>query len=533
MKKLLVILLTLLVLVGCSGGAGGDTAGGDAAEAAGWKLQNENVRKAISYALDREAIVKSLNDGSVAAEGIIPKVLASNPETGEDYRDEVGKIVDYNLDTAKEYYAAACGELGVDSISLDLLYGTNEGDSVIKAAEQIAYYLEEVGFSVNLVQKQKKERLALAAEGDFEIMLTRWGPDYGDPQTYMDLFISSNYDNNYGHYASTEYDTLVKDAEAETDLLARWNKFIEAEKQLVATDAGVVPVFQAGGAMIIRPGVSGFQFHSAFVDDYRHIVGQDAVTVVKNTDVLSWDSCIATDGTSFEAQTMVLGGLMQLDAAGNPFCDLAESYEMSEDGTTYTFKIRDNANWSNGTPVTAADFVFAWDRLGAEETASEYSWWLDTACVDSYTAIDDKTLEVKLTKTNALFLQLVAFPSMFPINEEFYTSCGDTFATSADTMLFCGPYTLVDWTSGYACEFALNDDYWDAETYKANGAAKKVVFRALEDTQTALMEYEAGNVDTVILSGEQVTANETKDGFINRLQGYLFYLQLNIDNNVD
>ena len=532
MKKLLTLLVILLMLVGC-GTKTADAPTSDSQTPSGeWKLTNVNVRKAISYALNREAIAKSLNDGSVAAEGIIPKALASNPENGTDYREEVGKIVFYDVDKAKEAFAAACSDLGVDSISLDLLYGTNEGDSVIKAAEQIAYYLEEAGFEVNLVQKQKKERLAMAAAGDFEVMLTRWGPDYADPQTYMDLYVSTNYDNNYGHYTSSAYDTLVADAENETDNLARWNKFIEAEKLLVADDFGIAPVFQAGGAMIIRPGVSGFEFHSAFVDNYRHIKGKDAVTVVKNTDVLSWDSCIATDGTSFEAQTQIFGGLTQLDAAGNPYEDLAESYVMSEDGMTYTFKIRDNANWSNGKPVTANDFVFAWDRLKAEETASEYSWWLDTATIDSYTAVDDKTLEVKLSKPNALFMQLIAFPCMFPINEEFYNSVGDKYATSADTMLFCGPYTLKDWTPGYACEFELNEGYWDVDTYKANGAAKKVVFRALEDTQTALMEYDAGNVDTVILSGEQVTANESKDGFINRLQGYLFYLQLNIDNNV-
>ena len=64
----------------------------------------------------------------------------------------------------------------------------------------------------------------------------------------------------------------------------------------------------------------------------------------------------------------------------------------------------------------------------------------------------------------------------------------------------------------------------------AAGGASKIVFRVLEDTQTALMEYESGNLDTVILSGEQVTANENVEGFVNRLQGYLFYLSININN---
>ena len=105
-------------------------------------------------------------------------------------------------------------------------------------------------------------------------MLTRWGPDYGDPQTYMDLFVSTNSSNNDGGYNSPEYDALVADAESgagATDKDVRWKNFLDAEVQLVKTDAAVVPVFQAGGAMIISPSVTGIEFHSAAVDSYRHI----------------------------------------------------------------------------------------------------------------------------------------------------------------------------------------------------------------------------------------------------------------------
>lgn len=522
MKKIIALLLVLFVLVGCGGSK--DT------ESTAWKFTSENVRKAMSYAIDREALVASVNDGSVAAKGIIPISLASNPVTGADFRDDAEVQVSYDLDKAKEYFAAACEELGVKSISIDLLYGTNEGDSVIKAAEQIAYYLEEAGFDVNLVQKQKKERLAMAKEGDFEVMLTRWGPDYGDPQTYADLYVSDNFNNNYGHYNSAEYDKLVAEAEDALDPTVRWEKFIEAEKVLVSQDMGIVPVFQAGNAMIIRPGVSGIEFHSASVDVYRNITGKDTVTVTAATDVLSWDSCVATDGTSFIAQIMMVSGLTKLDENGNVLLDLAESYDVSEDGTVYTFKIKDGAKWSNGTDVTADDFVFAWNRLVNPDTASEYDWWLETLSIDSYQALDAKTLEVTLSRPSGIFLQGLAFPSAFPINEAFFTECGDLFATDAEHLLACGPYVLDSWTPGYGYEFSKNADYVDAAAYAAS--ANKVVFRVLEDTQTALMEYQQGLVDTVTLAGEQVSANKDVDGFMQKLQGYLFYLQINIDNNV-
>ena len=119
--------------------------------------------------------------------------------------------------------------------------------------------------------------------------------------------------------------------------------------------------------------------------------------------------------------------------------------------------------------------------------------------------------------------------SAFPINKEFIDA-QEQYATSAETILSCGPYILKSWTPGYSYELELNKDFNQYDEYVAAGTANKVVFRVLEDTQTALMEYEAGNLDTVILSGEQVTANEGVEGFVNRLQGYLFYLSININH---
>ena len=235
-------------------------------------LKNLNIRKAMMYALDRDTIAKALNDGSVAAEGIVPIKLAGNPETGADFREDSGKLVTYDVEEAKKYYEAGKAELGHD-VTIELLYGTDEGDSVIKAAEQIQYYLEQVGFTVNLNGKPKKERLTLQREHTFDISLTRWGPDYADPQTYLDLFVSSNASNNQGGYASADYDAHIAKAESgEGSALDRWNEFLAAEKVLVEQDAGVIPVFQAGGALLISPSISGIEFHSAAVDNYRHIV---------------------------------------------------------------------------------------------------------------------------------------------------------------------------------------------------------------------------------------------------------------------
>lgn len=141
------------------------------------------------------------------------------------------------------------------------------------------------------------------------------------------------------------------------------------------------------------------------------------------TPVQSLDPQIATDGTSFEVIADFTDGLMQMDADGAAVPACAESYEVSEDGKTYTFHIREDANWSNGDPVTANDFVFGWQRAVDPATASEYSYMLsDIGQVVNAAeiiagekdvselgvkAIDDKTLEVQLNVPVSYFLSLM------------------------------------------------------------------------------------------------------------------------------
>lgn len=100
------------------------------------------------------------------------------------------------------------------------------------------------------------------------------------------------------------------------------------------------------------------------------------MNVMLETPVESLDPQQATDGTSFEVIADYTDGLMQMDADGQAVPAIAESYEVSEDGLTYTFHLRTDATWSNGTPVTAADFVFGWQRAVDPEVASEYAYML-------------------------------------------------------------------------------------------------------------------------------------------------------------
>lgn len=270
--------------------------------------------------------------------------------------------------------------------------------------------------------------------------------------------------------------------------------------------------------------------------------GSSELNVMLETPVESLDPQQATDGTSFEVIANFTDGLMQMDADGQAVNALAESYELSDDGLTYTFHIRKDANWSNGDPVTAADFVFAWQRAVDPAVASEYSYMLsDIGQIKNaeeiiagtkdkselgVTAVDDKTLKVELNVPVSYFLSLMYFPTYYPVNQKFFESCGDTFATSPQTVLSNGAFILDSYEpAATAFHFVKNENYYDAARVQLSG----LNYQVIQDSQQALMSYQTGALDTTLVNGEQVDQVKDDPEFITIGAGYLWYVAPNID----
>ncbi len=268
--------------------------------------------------------------------------------------------------------------------------------------------------------------------------------------------------------------------------------------------------------------------------------GED-LNVMLETPVESLDPQQATDGTSFEVIADYTDGLMQMDADGQAVNAIAESYDISDDGLTYTFHLRADANWSNGEPVTANDFVFAWQRAVDPEIASEYSYMLSDIgqivnaqeIIDGskdkselgVTAVDDKTLEVKLNVPVSYFLSLMYFPTFYPVNQAFYESVGDTFATSPETTLSNGAFVLDDYQpAATAIHLTKNADYYNADSVKLAG----LNYQVIQDSQQALMSYQNGDLDTTLVNGEQVDQVKDDPAFAAIGAGYLWYISPNI-----
>ena len=262
------------------------------------------------------------------------------------------------------------------------------------------------------------------------------------------------------------------------------------------------------------------------------------VTVANDVELSSMDTGLATDGTSFEAIAATIEGLYRLDADGNAVEGIAESTDVSEDGLTYTFHLRD-ANWSDGTPVTANDFVFAWRRLANPDTASEYAYMIGVAGIKNAEAViageadpstlgvsaaDDKTLVVELEYAVPFFYQLMAFPSFYPIKEEFYNQYGDQYALTKDALLANGPFKMVEWEQGAGYEMVKNEDYYAADEIKID----ELNFQLIKDAQSAMVAFEQGSVDYVKLTGELVEQYQGSEEFTLTLGGYLWYLCPNV-----
>jgi len=230
-----------------------------------------------------------------------------------------------------------------------------------------------------------------------------------------------------------------------------------------------------------------------------------ALTYVVNNESAKYDP-----GTTAETfATPIIGnafeGLVKYDPEGAIIPALAESWTISDDGLTYTFKLRDDAKWSDGKPVTAGDFVYAWKRVltpasgamnapmlysivGAEEYFADQS--TDNVAIS---ATDDKTLTFTLKQRVPYMLQLLGYSTFFPVREDVVSADPDGWTTKPATYIGTGPFKVTAMNFGESVVLEKNPDYYDA----ANVSLDKLTFRLIPDPATALAAYEAGDVDGI------------------------------------
>ncbi|MGO2686569.1 MAG: peptide ABC transporter substrate-binding protein [Enterococcus italicus] len=262
--------------------------------------------------------------------------------------------------------------------------------------------------------------------------------------------------------------------------------------------------------------------------------------VVVQQEMPSADLSLATDTISFSALNNVYEGLYRLDKDNNPEpAGAAEKATVSNDGLTYTIKLREDAKWSNGDAVTAADYVYGWQRTVNPKTASEYAYLFSPVknadditagktAVDQLgiKAVSDYELEITLTKATPYFDYLLAFPSFFPQNQKVIEENGSNYAQTSDNAVYNGPFTLTDFDGpGTDTEWSYtkNDTYWDKDNVKLS----KIDVSVVKESSTSLNLFQDGEADDVILSGELAQQMANDKSFVSQPEASTTYLEMN------
>lgn len=206
-----------------------------------------------------------------------------------------------------------------------------------------------------------------------------------------------------------------------------------------------------------------------------------------------------------EIQHAITEGLTR-NTAGDVKPGIAESWDESEDGLTYTFHLRKDAKWSDGEPITAGDFEYSWKRLVNPETASSYAFIGD--CLKNgqaieqgnmdveelgVKAVDDNTLEVTLEHPTSYFLSLIGSSGQFaPLRQDIVEKYGTDFAATSEKNVYSGPFVMTS-SEDNVWTFEKNDNYWDKDSINLD----KCELNYVENTDTQLSMYEAGDLDYV------------------------------------
>lgn len=217
----------------------------------------------------------------------------------------------------------------------------------------------------------------------------------------------------------------------------------------------------------------------------------------------TFDPSVGFDAVSWNALNNLMEGLTRLGEDHLPKEATAETIDVSEDGLTYTFNIREDAKWSNGDSVTANDFLYGWTRMLDPNTASPAAflgYFIEGAEAFNtgegtiedvgMKVVDEKTFEVKLTAPTDAFLNIITNPSFFPVNEKVATENPEWF-TEADSFVGNGPFQLAKWEHDVKMVFEKNAEYWDAETVKLD----KVEWAMVNDSNTEYQMYQANELD--------------------------------------
>ena len=248
----------------------------------------------------------------------------------------------------------------------------------------------------------------------------------------------------------------------------------------------------------------------------------------------------ATDSTSFNQLSNTMEGLYRLGKGSKLEKGLATSEKVSKDGKTYTYTLR-KSKWSDGSELTAKDFVYSWQRTVNPKTASQYSYLFSgiknaDAIVAGkkpvsslgIKAVGKYKLVVTLERRIAYFDKLMGFAVFFPQSEKAVNKYGSKYGTASKYMLYNGPFKQTGWTgSNLSWKMVKNDNYWDKKNVKLD----TITWSVQKTPSTSYNLYQSNKLDYTGLDASQTKQLKNQKGYVTLNQGATFYLQFNVAKN--
>ncbi|MDR4945921.1 peptide ABC transporter substrate-binding protein [Neobacillus cucumis] len=279
------------------------------------------------------------------------------------------------------------------------------------------------------------------------------------------------------------------------------------------------------------------------------LADKQVINVLESAEIPTLDSVMNQDVLGSEVLSQVNAGLYRWDQTGKKVIpDIADGEpQYNADKTVLTIKLRKDAKWSNGDPVTAKDFVYSWQRGIDPKTASPYVPYMMDGKIKNATeiingkakpeelgvkAIDDNTLEVDLVRPLPYIDSLLTFTSFYPQNQKYVEQQGADYAKDASHLLYNGPFKLTKWDGPAAESWTLdkNADYWDSK----NVTLQQVNFNVVKDPQAAVNAYSAGQADITgrLASSAIISQYQGSKDLVQYLEPSMWWLKMNENNPV-
>lgn len=342
----------------------------------------------------------------------------------------------------------------------------------------------------------------------------------------------------------SSFDKLIRDAQKEPDAQKRADMFREAEQRILKTGAAI-PLIHQTVSHLAKPDVTGVYVGALNTLYFYNIAqkgknGSEPLQIAVCGEPATLDPVIklASDINCLTANYSV--GLLREDENGKPNCALAESYEVSDDGLTYTFHLKPDLKWSDGSALTADDFVFSWKRAAATETAGEANFMFDM--IRGYpndldvSAPDARTLRVVLSYPCAYFLSVCVHDVYSPVKREqvegakgYKDASGKIVSPGAwateGNIITCGAYTIEKWTHNESIVMKKNPYYYDAE----NVQTQTLNLMLTSDASAAYNAYQSGGVVlTNMIPSDVVSSLSESPEYFRKTTPGTSYLSFNV-----